>query len=519
MPPAPTDAPVSRRGFLNLSMIGGGLLAGAGALSACGGPGGSTATGSSSTGKATKITVGTTITSSSMNPLDDQYSTVQFAAYDALVRKWATDEEPEPRLAESWTQTDPTTWTFTLREGITFHDGSRITAADVAFTYALLMKQKYGNYSTMAGISSIEALEDGTVEVRTDGPDPLLMSRLASLFIIPQAHWEKVGGEEGFIADPVGSGPFTIGEHAADTGVTFTAYPDFWDGPPATETVELKYFTDANALALALQSGQVDAAHSLSPAQYLTLKDDTDLDVQTGFAGGQNMMQLKTTDGPFADLRVRQAAIAAVDAQALISGLSNGLGELEDGQLPLPVINGYTTEITRPAYDLDEAKRLLVQAGAQGAEITITGMSLYQNLLEALGEQLTAAGFKPTIQALELSEWVQQFINGFDGDIFYRGLSYTGVFDADRPFSMISYGEKPAVVDETWDELFAATRTEADPDVRLEKLVACSQYLYDQAYVLWTYASPGVNAASSALSGISFDQGLVVPFETMEKSV
>jgi peptide/nickel transport system substrate-binding protein len=504
----------SRRSFLQF----GGLAAGVATLAACG-PGGGTASSGSGGGgtAASSMTVGTATTAGGVNPLDDQYSTLQFNVFDSLVRVFATDDEPEPRIAASWKETGKNTWTFTLRKGLTFHDGTPLTAGDVAFSFDTIRSEQYANALTLISIKSLKAVDDSTVEVVTTGRDPLLMSRLSALFVVPEAHWKSVGGAAGFAQKPIGSGPFKVTSFSADTGGTLTAFDDFWDGAPKTATINLKYFSDASALALALQSGQVDVAHSLTAAQYPTLQGDSKLKLSAKFGGTQNMLQLKTTSGPFKDLKVRQAAIAAVDVDALIKGLTQGLAEKEDGQLPLKEVNGYTDTITRPAFDLAKAKSLLAEAGATGAEITITGMALYKSLLEALGEQLTTAGFKPTIQALEISEWVKQFTGGSDADIFYRGVAYTGVFDADRAFSMVSFGAKPAVKDPKWDELFAATRTETDKAARLKKIVTASQYLNDQSYILWSYAAPSISAASTAVSGTDFGQGLVLPLEDLVK--
>lgn len=509
----PAQMPFSRRSFLQFSS----LAAGVAALAACGGPGGADSAEGGSGTAASLITVGTAATAGSMNPLDEQYSSLQFNVFDSLVRVFAGDTEPQPRIAGSWEETGENTWTFKLREGVTFHDGTPVTAADVAFSFDTLKKEQFANFTTMLTIDSVKAVDDSTVEVVTTGPDPLLMSRLSALFVVPQAHWEKVGGAEGFGQDPIGSGPFKVETYSADTGAKLVAFDEFWDGAPATATIQLNFFSDASALALALQSGEVDVAHQLTTAQYPTLEGDDNLDLSAQFGGTQNMLQLKTTSGPFADIKVRQAAIAAVDADALIQGLTHGLAEKEDGQLPLKEVNGYTDTITRPGFDLERAKALLAEAGATGVEIKITGMTLYRQLLEALGEQLTAAGFKPTIQALEISEWVQQFTGGSDADIFYRGVAYTGVFDVDRAFSMVSFGKQPAVKDAEWDKLFAATRAETDPAARLEKITAASQYLNDQAYILWSYANPSISAAATSVSGTDFNQGLVLPLNKLVK--
>ncbi|WP_157751647.1 ABC transporter substrate-binding protein [Actinoplanes derwentensis] len=502
---------MSRRRFLSLTTgAGAGFVLAGGALSAC--TPGSTSGG----GDASKLVIGTSITTETLNPLDKQYATFQFNAFDALVRQLRGQTEAEPRLAESWTQVDDTTWDFKLRQGATFHDGTPVTAQDVAFTYSEVLDKQYANATTIISIGSVTAVDASTVRIVTKRPDPLLLNAVGQIFVVPAAYWKKVGAD-GFSAAPIGSGPYKITSFSPDTGIQFEAYQGFWGDKAATAAVELRFFSANTALAAAFEAGEIDAAHELPSTAIKTLAGGTNK-VTAEVSGSQNMFQFNTTKGPFKDLRVRQAAVAAVDVKALLTALTDGAGDLEDGQLPLKGVNGYAESITRPAYDPERAKSLLTEAGATGAEITISGMALFKSLLEAIGGQLDAVGFKTTIKANETAVWVQEFKNGSDADIFYRGASYTGVFDANRPFQFVSFGAKPAVKDDKWTQLFQASRTEMDPEARRTKLAACSEYLQQQAYILWTYGRPSVNAVTPAVKDLDFTNGLVLLLDPITKT-
>jgi peptide/nickel transport system substrate-binding protein len=489
------------------------VLTSALALSACasGGPAAENAA------TADTITVGSSLSLDSLNPFESQYSTQQFAAYDALVRLTDGTAEPEARLATSWENTDDLTWVFTLREGVTFHDGSDFTAEDVVFSMQETIDQKYIGQSLLTNFASFTATDDYTVTIVTKTPDPLVLTKMSQIYIVPSDAWVALGADA-FAATAIGTGPYTTEDFVPDSGLTFQAYDDFWGDAPATPTVEYRTFADQTALASALEAGEIDVAHQLANSAIDTLGSNPDLELFGEFSGNQNYFQINTTQAPFDNVEVREAANLAIDADALITALTSGEGVKEDGQLPMPGILGHTDEITRPDFDLDEAKQLLEDNDAVGAEITINGLAAYKTLYEAIGAQLEEAGFVVTIEPVDISVWLQEFKNGTDADIFYRGMSYVGTKDADRPFSFVSTTAKPMVVDPEWDALYAATKTELDPAKREELLIDASQYLADESYILWTYGSPSVGATATSVSGADFGKGLALILDTISKT-
>ncbi|MGI5330610.1 ABC transporter substrate-binding protein [Actinomadura nitritigenes] len=511
-----TGSMVGRRSFLRAGLLLGGAVAGSGLLSACGGPGSSSSGSGGGGGSSRSLTIGTVVVDDTMNPMQEQYTTFQFNAFDGLVRRLRGDEQATPRLAQEWTRRSDTVWRFKLRQGVTFHDGSPVTADDVVFSFTELIGKQYANATVLTGVKDVRKIDATTIEIETQAPDPLLLSKVGQVFVVPEKYW-KAKGPEGFMAAPIGSGPFKIKSFSVDRGVEFTAFDAFYGGKPKTSEITLRYFTDATALASAVEAGEVDAAQNLGAETIKTLGGRDDIALHTDFSGNQNMFQLNTTRAPFDDIRVRQAAIKAIDVKALISALTYGAGVIEDGQLPISGVVGYDSSIHRPAYDLEGAKRLIQDAGAGGAEVEIFGMSIYKRLYEAIGAQLQAIGLKPKITAVEIPVWVKSFRTGTDAHVFYRGASYTGIFDADRVYQHVSSSKKPFVKDAKWDSLMTDQRTELDEAKRREKLSACARHLLDQSYILYTYGAPTVGATRKGVSGFDNGNGLMLLLDGVTK--
>ena len=497
----------SRRFSLAAAALG--LTLGASLLTACGSD-------SDSSADNDTLVVGTTISLGQIDPFQMQYKTVQHNVFDPLVRV-VPGGEPEPRLATEWERTDDLTWDFTLREGVTFHDGSALTADDVVFSFTEPMKNMYLAATVITNIDKVEKVDERTVRITTKGADPLLLNSISHISIVPAKVYTELGAE-GFAAKPVGTGPYTVGDFDVNTHVDLKAYDKFWGEEAKTENIELRYFSDANSLASALESGQVEVAHEMVPTALKTLEGDDGFTVASGYSGNQNMLTFNSTKGVFADEKVREAANHAIDIDALIEALTYGKGLKEDGQLAIEGVNGFAEDISRPEFDQDKARQLLKEAGAEGAKVTIAGTSLYKPLLEAVAAQLSEVGLKPTVQSLEISVWLQQLREGSDADIFYKGVSDIGFNDVDRSFQQLARGTKPMVKDATWDKLYADQRTELDPEKRAEKIHAASEYVADKDFVLWTYGRPSVNATVSDVEGLDFSTGLMLLLDDAVKN-
>ncbi|MEB7447676.1 ABC transporter substrate-binding protein [Arthrobacter koreensis] len=484
------NTPRSRRLFAGAALS----LAGVLAVSACGNSAGS------DKAAADSVSVGSIVSTSAINPLMSYYGTWLLAAYEPLVTVDRATGEGQPSLAESWEiAEDNLTWSFKLREGVTFHDGSEFTAEDVVFSLTTIKEKGYQPATYLTQVESVTALGDYEVQIVTSEPTPLLLSQLSLAYIAPSDAWT----EEGFNSAGAGTGPYEISGFDAGQSITLTANEDYWGEAPATPNVTLRTFSDQTSLQSAFEAGEVDIAHQLGPNAIQVLGGN--YDVSTEWGGSLNFFQFNADKGAFANPELRRAANLAIDAEALTASMTAGAGEPEDGQLALEGVTGYSPDITRPEFDPEEAKKIVEAEGATGTEITITGQSSQnKNLYEAMGQMLEAAGFKVNLNLVEIADWVVQARGTTDADILYRGLSFNGIYDIDRGFTTISRMNSS----EEWAALYGATRNEMDSQKREELLIKASEYVNEQNLALWTFAAPAVGAVQDGVEGVDFSTGL-----------
>jgi oligopeptide/dipeptide ABC transporter ATP-binding protein len=457
-------------------------------VAACGGSSSDSAAESSD-----RIIVGTTAVTESITPLEQGGATYQFAMFDALV-KVTPGQDPEPALALSWEPTSPTTWRFTLRDGVKFHDGSVMTAKDVAFTVNEIIEKQYAAATLIPAVTGATVIDDSTVEINTNEPDPVLLDRLALIFVVPEATFSELG-PDGFAQNPIGTGAYRFASFTPSQSLELVANEDYWGEQPTTPNVTLNYYEDSQALESALIGGQLDVAHML-PATAADSVTGDGFELWNGDGGGTGFLQMNTLVKPFDDVRVRQAVNLAIDAEALNGAVENGLAVLEPGQLPTDKVFGWDEAISRPAPDLDRARQLLAEAGyPDGFSTSITGMGLSSGLMTAISGQLRNIGIEMNVVELSIPDWLELFRNGTDAPVFLRNPSWAGIYDAERMYQYIDLEKGVSMVDDpTWSQIYGAQAVELDPNKRLELLQEAADYVNEQQYVIWTYRDVGVAA-------------------------
>lgn len=455
------------------------------------------------------LRIGSTVRRTTANPVDQPFSSVAYVAYDALVR--TLYGEVEPRLAEGWEELGPNVLRFTLRDDVTFHNGDPLLAADVAFTFNLTKAEGFGNATSLDTFVAATAVDDRTVDIEFVAPDALALEKIGMIPIMSESYWDEVGGREGFNDAPNGTGPFKILDWSPDTTIKFERFEDYWDTPAASRYVDLLYFPDQQALLAALESGQIDVAHQLAASAIPILSDNADFELVVAFGWGSQMLQLNTTKPPFDDPNLRRAANLAVDREGLIASLTYGAGFIEDGQVTYEGINGYDPTVTAPEYDVDAARELVAASDYAGEPIVISGPTTGV-VMEAVAGGLAEAGFNVQVNAQEQVAWFEEFQQGSDADVFYRGMSYTGIFDASRAYRWFHHSAKPFVTDETWMELWEAQATELDRPARTALLEEMTQHIADNDYVLFTYSAPSVGATVPGVTGVEWF-GVMLKFD------
>lgn len=317
------------------------------------------------------------------------------------------DLEIEPMLATEWQQPDPLTWVFTLRDGVTFHDGTPFDAAAVQNALdrasAAVPPPRALNGVTI----TTEATGDLEVTITTDVPDPLLTNRLASpqLSILALSAYRPDG-----TVTPVGTGtgPFELVDLAGTTTATLDRFDDYWGDVAIAAGIDVSFVPDGAARAASLRSREVDVAETIPVSQSSLLDPGTAFEVQQPRT---TLLALNNESGPFTDPAVRAAAAAAIDAQAIVDTVYEGTADVAEGLLG-PAIPW--------AQDLrGDVQPTAAPATVDGIPITLATYSDRAELPEIavrIEEQLEAVGF-------DVTQDVREYVN-------IEGEMLGGAFDA-----------------------------------------------------------------------------------------
>ena len=246
----------------------------------------------------------------------DGDASIQRAIFSSLTN-YNPQLKLQPDLATSWTQDSDTKWTFHLRPGAKFSDGSPLTAADVKYTFDRLLdpKTKLLSASTVSGFTkSVQAPDPTTVVINTKGPFIDLPDRLAALFIVSKAYGEAHPGKD----DTLGSGPYALESVDLENGADARPQPDYYGTKPAWKTVTYKVLETESARVQAAQAGAVDVAIQYEPHEPRLFKNNPDYTTGGQWSSWNNTLRVNEHIKPLNNQLVRQALNYAIDKQTLI---------------------------------------------------------------------------------------------------------------------------------------------------------------------------------------------------------
>ncbi len=472
--------------------------------------------------------------------------------YDALTH-WdlSSVDKPSvviPGLATEWKvgDADKTKWTFKLRKGVKFHDGSDFNADSVVWNVDKVLRKEARHFapdqigvtvSRMPTLVSARKIDDLTVELTTREPDSFLPVNLTNLFIASPAHWQKKWDALGSVADPVerakqawaafaidasGSGPFKMTKFSARERVEYAANANYWDPKrkPKIDRVVLVPMPEASARTAALLSGQVDWIESPAPDSLPQIK-------QKGFVLYSNAQphvwpwQFSFAEGsPWSDKRVRQAANLCIN-RAELKNLLGGLMDIPKGTVS-PSHPWWGAPKFDIKYDLPAAQKLMAEAGYSASKrlkvktlTSASGSGQMQPIAmnEWMQQALRACYFDVE---LEVIEWNALFTNWREGakDPKSRGAHATNVtFSAMDPFfAMVRFVSSKTVppVSNNWgfyinaemDELIARARTTFDERGRDVALSRVHTKIVDDVVFLWVAHDVGPRAMSAKVKGV-----------------
>ena len=389
------------------------------ALTGCGGSstektpeGGQTQTGSTDA-VANEITVG--IAQDLDDSLDPHLAVaagtkeVMFNVFEGLMKPTSTGDLT-PAVAESYTVSeDRLTYTFTLREGVKFHNGDEVTAEDVVYSISRCADTTDGTplVEAFSVIQSVEAVDARTVAITISEPSNEFISYMTTA-ILPADYDQQDTA-------PVGTGPFKFVSRAAQDNIVLEKFDEYWGTPAYLDKVTFKIMENADSLVMSLQSGAIDLCSHLTSTQVAQLGDD--FYVAEGTMNLVQALYLNNAEKPFDDVRVRQALCYAVDKQSIIDLAFDGYGS-PIGSSMYPAFGKYFDESLTNYYtkDVEKAKSLLADAGyPNGFEMTITVPSNYQphiDTAQVLVEQLKEIGVTAKIELVEWGTWVSDVYAG-----------------------------------------------------------------------------------------------------------
>ena len=335
----------------------------------------------------------------------DGWTSCRAGVTETLV--WVDENlELKPLLADTWEQTDPTTWVMHIREGVTFHNGKAVDAAAVKACFERTMGIQE-RAKTACKIDYIEA--DGqTLTIHTTEPYGAFLANLSE----PLYSVIDVTDPADPATNPVGTGPFKCLSFKAEEVIELEAYKDYWNGASPLDTVTLYVISDDSTRAMALQSGQIDIGQRIGAADIETLKNDSDYAVYENSGTRVQILVLNHTNQFLSDINVRKALAYCINYDALVA-ITGGLYAVAGAPFPPSAPYGWD-QLDRQHYDADAAKACLAEAGytingsgyaeKDGKELSLQLMyddKSMATVMEAIQSMAKAVGIKITLQPVD----------------------------------------------------------------------------------------------------------------------
>jgi peptide/nickel transport system substrate-binding protein len=494
---------IDRRTFLRRGTQMGGAVAASGLLAsllaACGGSDKAT-TAAAGTPAAVKPQQGGMLKAAltgepdSLDPAKSQiYTGAQ--VYDNVFSK-LVDLDPDNKvygvLATKWTQKDPKTWVFTLRDGVTFHNGEPFTANDVKYTFErILAKGTASGYAPLYSVIdriTVDSPTQVTFHLKTSF-GPFLTNLANNGEIVNRKAIEAKGSQR----KPVGTGPFQFVDWVQGDHVTLKRFDNYFvSGQPYLDGITFKFAQVDQSRIDSLRSGELDWADAIPLQQVATLKSDPAFTYVTSkTAGIPDFLAMNTKKAPFDDVRVRQAVAWAVDREQIRQVAYFGAGEAGGEEVP-SASPWYTGETPYTKADPAKAKALLAQAGhGGGLTVEYLGLPQYPELLktgQVVREQLKAVGITMNIKQVDVSVWFDRFSKGdyqitsayqertLDPDNFYALVLKTG-----GSINTTGYSSKAA------DDLIVQAARETDEAKRKTLYLQLKQLIWKDVPLLFVH--------------------------------
>ena len=426
--------------------------------------------------------------------------------YERLIERDLVDPSIfVPRLAASQPRlVDVTTWELKLRRGITFHNGAPFNAAAAKYSIERIISDDEVNSdlrSQVDKISGVDVVDDYTIRINTNGPDPVLPARLYMVQMV-----EPGAAADGLADQAVGTGPYKLVDWVPGDSLTLTRNTDYWGPEPQIDEVKFVFLPDEQSRVAAVQAGEVHLAVDLSAdsADQMPKLFVRDEGIEYPY------LRIKNYEGPMGDYPELRVAIAhALNVNDYIEFIYEGQAGRANCHIFGSGVFGYNPNITDRPYDPDQAQQIITDSGYQGEEITflvgVPRWTKFEELGEAIAADMEAAGLNIDLQMLSFGVWLNdEFLlrpGEVGGDIFLSSSS-NELQDGARLGSYIGDTVVSSYVDDVLVGMLDAAASELDPAVREQMYHEILAYNCDNVGILPILTYLSVNGGADNLSWI-----------------
>ena len=428
---------------------------------------------------------------------------VLFNMFEGLVKP-ASDGSLIPAVASAYEESEGgKVYTFTLREGVKFHDGSKVTAEDVKFSIDKCADTSNGGplVAAFSNIESVEIADASTIVITLKDADTEFLAYMTTA-IIPAANTNPD-------TNPIGTGPYKFVSRSPQENFVMEKFDEYWGEPANIENVTFKICSNADSVVMDLEGGSIDMFPRVTATQAAELSGDFEV-----LEGTMNLVQalyLNNAVAPFDDVRVRQALCYAISPDEIMTIISDGKGT-ELGSSMYPAFGKYFVEELNDTYnqDIENAKALLAEAGyPDGFSFTITVPSNYQphiDTAQVLVEQFKAIGVKAEIQLIEWDSWLSDVYANRNYESTVVGLdanNLTGAamlqrFTSDSSKNFVNYNSAK------YDEAFKNAILSTDDAEKTKYYKECQTILSEEAVNVYIQDLPEFVAINKKYTGYEF---------------
>jgi peptide/nickel transport system substrate-binding protein len=458
--------------------------------------------------------------------------------YDTLVEETRLAEFG-PSLAESWSVSDDgLVWTFKIREGVTFHDGTPCTADDVAWSLNWTMEtnpEVFGFY--LANFAEVVALDPTTLQVTLSSPVGNMEYLLMYVWILPRSVWEGMSTDEiAEFEDPkaaIGTGPYKLVEWSEGEYLILEANENYWQGKPPFDRVVYQEYGTEDAMVQALLAGEVDIVDDLPAASVATLQADPNVEVliQDSTVVDEliiNSHENGTQPASLNDPAVRLAIAYAIDKQQIVNVAYLGYAEAASTIVPTSMKDWHNSDVVDIPYDIDEANAILDEAGyidtdGDGIREDQEGNPLeyrlysepdarYVRILEIISQGLSEIGISAPPTPMDNDSLIALY-PAYDFDMIRWGWG----LDPDPDFAMLIFTcdqreeggwNDSGYCDEGFDQMYVQQGTTVDHEARRQLMWEMQKKLFDdRPYIMLTYQKYLQAYRSDRFTGFSPEAG------------